>query len=81
MTNFSDTEDRKTSLLLAACDVADLLGGGVSVRSVWRWVSEDKFPKPVQIGGRTLWRRRDIELFVNEANGSLKAFRRIKRGG
>lgn len=76
----SDSERPDSSLLLNASGVSELIGGGVSVRSVWRWVSEDKFPKPVQLGGRTLWRRRDVELFVGPANGSMVEFRRIIRG-
>lgn len=75
----TDTAIQEPTLLLSASDAAELLGGGVSVRSIWRWVSKEKFPKPVHIGGRTLWRRGDVELFVGKANGSLKSFRRLKR--
>lgn len=67
-------------LLLTAAEVAELLGGGVSVRSVWRWTAEGRFPRPVRLGGRTLWKRRDIELFVLEGDGSLRKFNRIRRG-
>jgi len=76
----SDSDRSVYSLLLNASEVSELVGGGVSVRSVWRWVSDDKFPKPVQLGGRTLWRRRDVEIFVGAANGSMTNFRRITRG-
>ena len=75
----ADNATPASTLLLSANDLVELLGGGVSVRSIWRWVAEEKFPKPVHIGGRTLWRRQDVELFVGEANGSLKTFRRLKR--
>ena len=78
MATVPETNPPNTTLLLSVSEVAQLLGGGVSVRSVWRWVSESKFPKPVQIGGRKLWRRKDIELFAGDAEGCMKKFRRIK---
>lgn len=68
------------SLTLSAGEVAAHLGGEVSVRSIWRWVSEGRFPQPITIGGRTLWRRADVDLFVNEAGGSMKEFARLKQG-
>jgi prophage regulatory protein len=65
------------TLTLTVQEVAQLLGRGV--RTIWRWTEKGKFPKPIKIEGSTLWRRADIELFVQE--GSFKAFRQAKRGG
>jgi predicted DNA-binding transcriptional regulator AlpA len=76
----SRTANGKAALTLNDRQVVELLGGGVSTRSVWRWTKQGLFPKPIQIGGRTLWRRRDIERFVLEADGCVKKFNRIRRG-
>jgi len=67
-------------LLLTAEQTLELLGGDISTRSLWRWASQGIFPKPVHLGGRTLWRRRDIEQFINEADGDLKKLNQLKRG-
>lgn len=74
------TIESHNPLLLTVNEVAELLGGGVSTRSIWRWTTEGRFPRPVKLGGRTLWRRRDVERFVLEADGNLRKFNRIKRG-
>ncbi len=71
----------KPALLLNADEVAELLGAGVSTRSIWRWTHQQLFPQPIRISGRTLWRRRDIERFVLEADGCVKKFNRIRREG
>jgi prophage regulatory protein len=37
---------------------------GVSVATVWRWVREGKFPKPIKLGAAvTAWRISDIEAW------------------
>lgn len=67
-------------LLLTVEETLAFLGGNISSRSLWRWVTQGRFPRPVRLGGRTLWKRRDIEQFVLEADGDLKKFNRIRRG-
>ena len=73
-----DEPQRMPSLMLSISEVAELIGGGVASRTISRWVAEGKFPRPVQIGGRRLWRRKDVELFAGDADGCMKKFRRIK---
>lgn len=68
------------SLLLTVAEVLELLGGDISRRSIWRWSASGQFPKPVRLGGRTCWKRSDIEKFIAEADGDLKKFNRIRRG-
>lgn len=37
---------------------------GVSRYTIWRWVREGRFPKPVKIcSGSTRWHKSDIEAF------------------
>lgn len=67
------------SLLLTADETLQVLGGGISSRSLWRWASQGIFPKPVHLGGRTLWKRRDVEQFINDADGDLKKLNQLKR--
>jgi excisionase family DNA binding protein len=51
------------SELLTVDEVAHMLG--VSVRTVWRRVSAEELPKPVQVGGLTKWRRSEIEEWLH----------------
>ena len=59
-------------LTVDADGVADLLG--ISRRTVYRLWSARKIPSPIELGGRTLWRRADIEQFVEA--GSMATLRR-----
>jgi prophage regulatory protein len=35
--------------------------------TIWRWVREGKFPKPIKLGPRTsAWRESDIELWAKD---------------
>jgi len=37
---------------------------GVARASIWRWVSEGRFPKPIKLtSGCTRWRREDVEAW------------------
>lgn len=68
------------ALLLTVGETVAILGGKISARSLWRWSAAGRFPRPVKLGGRTLWKRTDIEKFIVEADGDLKKFNRIRRG-
>lgn len=50
-------------LLLRVGQVAALLG--VSVNTVWNRAKAGKLPKPVKWEGVTVWKRAEIEAFVN----------------
>lgn len=65
------------SLTLNVDEVAAMVG--VSSRSIWRLLKAGFFPEPIRLGARTLWRRRDVELFL-EAGATMPAYRRARRG-
>lgn len=54
-------------ILLRDVQVAQLLG--VHRNTVWNRVRSGKFPKPIKWEGLTVWRRSDVESFVNSLAG------------
>ena len=38
----------------------------VHKQTIWRWVQEGKFPKPVKVDGSTRWKLSDIESWEAE---------------
>lgn len=41
----------------------------VSSATIWRWVRENRFPKPIRLGpGVTAWYISDIEEFIGKSN-------------
>lgn len=57
-------------ILLTDRQVAAALS--VSKSTVWRWVSEGRFPQPVRLAGKcTRWRKADVAQFVNEAAAAV----------
>jgi prophage regulatory protein len=41
----------------------------VSSATVWRWVKENKLPKPVKLNGSTRWKIADLVAFEFEQEG------------
>jgi len=41
--------------------------GDCDVSTIWRWVKSGEIPKPVKVGGRTLWRESEIQKSIREA--------------
>lgn len=37
--------------------------------SVWRWVKENKLPKPIKLNGSTRWKLSDLVAFESEQEG------------
>ena len=35
---------------------------GVSIPTIWRWLKENRIPKPTKIGGSTRWLNIEIEI-------------------
>jgi excisionase family DNA binding protein len=60
---FKPEERKVPPLLIRVEEVATLMG--VSVRTIWRRVSEKKFVPPVSVGSCTRWRRSEIDAFIN----------------
>lgn len=53
------------ALLLSDFSAAALMG--VSRATLWRRVAAGEFPRPVKLGGRTLWRRDELLAVVEWA--------------
>ena len=51
-------------LLVTANEIAEMVG--VSSRTIWRWDSSGKVPKPIRIGKAVRWRRQDIDEWVKD---------------
>jgi prophage regulatory protein len=42
----------------------------VSPATIWRWVREDKFPKPFKLGDSvTVWNAAEVEAFIVQRGG------------
>lgn len=54
----------KPALAYRARDLVEQLH--ISESTLWRWVREGKFPKPVKLGEAvTAWRARDVEAWLD----------------
>jgi len=40
------------------------LFGGITPPTVWLWMQKRGFPRPVVIGGRSAWYRREVEDWI-----------------
>lgn len=53
--------------LLRAKGVAEYLS--ISRQTVWNWVKAGRLPEPIKVEGATVWRRADIDKFVESLAG------------
>lgn len=45
---------------------------GVSKTTLWRWIKDGAFPKPIKLSaGVTVWRMSDIQQWLNEKTKSV----------
>ena len=59
-----DTEDRRVTRLIRLKEVQHRVGLGRS--TIYRWMAEGKFPKPVQLGGYAVaWAEADIDEWIS----------------
>jgi prophage regulatory protein len=65
-------ENKSTTLSLELIRERELLSNlNVHHSTIWRWVKNNGFPRPIRIGVRaTAWRRRDIESWLNARDGA-----------
>jgi prophage regulatory protein len=43
----------------------------ISRSTLWRWVSEGKFPKPIKLSeGVTVWRLEDVDAWISSKGGA-----------
>ena len=59
------TESRRVTRLIRLPEVQHRVGLGRS--TIYRWMSEGKFPKPVQLGGYSVaWSEREVEAWISD---------------
>lgn len=56
------SEDRK---LLNVAEVANFVGCAQS--TIWRWVADSQFPKPIRLGCVTRWDSAEVLAFIAAA--------------
>jgi prophage regulatory protein len=58
------TEPRRVTRLIRLKEVQHRVGLGRS--TIYRWMAEGKFPKPVQLGGYAVaWAEDDIQVWIS----------------
>lgn len=58
-----DIEDRRVTRLIRLKEVQHRVGLGRS--TIYRWMAEGKFPKPVQLGGSTVaWSEGEVDRWI-----------------
>lgn len=58
-----DIVERRVTRLIRLKEVQHRVGLGRS--TIYRWMSEGKFPKPVQLGGSTVaWAEGDVDQWI-----------------
>lgn len=53
-----------TERLLKIKQVRELVPAAPS--TIWLWVKDGKFPKPIKIGSGTFWRESEINSFIQQ---------------
>ena len=74
MTTVSATD----RLLIGAKEVARLLS--IVPSTLWSWHSAGKLPAPIRLGGRTLWRRAELEAWVAAGCPSRERWETFREG-
>ncbi len=58
------TETRRVTRLIRLPEVQHRVGLGRS--TIYRWMAEGKFPKPVQLGGYTVaWSEEEVDAWIS----------------
>src|SRR5262245_14027317 len=55
-------EPDPTKLLLSARDLRNMLG--VTPGTLYRWMSENKFPQQIHVGSLARWKRSDVDAWI-----------------
>lgn len=64
-------------LTLTVSETAELIG--VTPRTLYRWIANGGFIKPNDLPGVMRFSRRRVEQFIEDANGSVRKFNRLRR--
>jgi len=75
----TDTPATMSALLVGAAEAAALCG--VSRSTWWALHSSGRVPLPVRLGGRTLWRRAELEEWVAAGCPARVRWEEIGEGG
>lgn len=72
LTNVATGEPERPTRLIRIKEVQHRVGLGRS--TIYRWMAQDKFPKPVQLGGHLVaWQERSINSWINNCQADLKS--------
>jgi len=41
----------------------------ITAKTLWTWVREEKFPKPIKMNGTTVWNATDVEKWLKSQAG------------
>ena len=63
---YSDAAEEQVDVFLTIKQTIKYYGN-VDHSTIWRWVKKGILPKPVKVGGRTLWRESEIQTNIREA--------------
>ena len=63
MTFPSDIPNKAGQSLMGVQDVSDRLG--CTPTTIYKWISEGKFPKSIKLGNRHRWRPSEIEQWID----------------
>jgi predicted DNA-binding transcriptional regulator AlpA len=67
---------KQTEQLITVKQLAKMLA--TSVRSVWRYRSAGRLPKPVKVGSSVRWRLSDIQLWIKLSLPTQTEFEQLK---
>ena len=66
------------SLLWTDKELAQALG--THRRTIWRWAATGEIPAPIHIGGKTCWRRQEIEeLLARKAEAAEREHKKNQK--
>jgi predicted DNA-binding transcriptional regulator AlpA len=70
MRKTDEPDDRPEASLPPLCRTKLVLSVVPCARStLWLWVRQGRFPKPIKYGGMTLWKRDDLLAWIAKAGG------------
>lgn len=54
---------------------------GMNSSTLWRWIRERNFPKPIEVGSKTrMWRTAEVETWLNNQAATAQAARQTASG-
>lgn len=53
----------------------------ISKPTLWAWVKNGEFLKPIRIGGRNFWKVSEVEQYINNLQEQQKEEKGLDKGG